>query len=50
MILKQDSLLHLNINFFGSNWPRFEKLSYAKNALAYRINWEIPQADESGST
>jgi hypothetical protein len=30
--------------------PRFEKSSYAKRALVYRINWETytPQAGESG--
>jgi hypothetical protein len=38
-----------NINLFVSSWPRFENLSYAKHALAYRINWDIftPQAGKS---
>jgi hypothetical protein len=33
-----------------SSLPRFEKSSYAKHALAYRINWETytPYAGESG--
>jgi hypothetical protein len=37
--------------FFVSSWLRFEKSSYAKHALAYRINRETytPQAGKSGT-
>ena len=47
---KRDSLQPCNINLFVSSLPRFEKPSYAKHALAYRINWEIYtlEAGESG--
>jgi hypothetical protein len=47
---KRDSLKPCKINIFVSILPRFEMSSYAKQALAYRINWEIntPQAGESG--
>jgi hypothetical protein len=36
--------------FFVSSLPSFEKTSYTKHALVYRINWKIqtPKAGESG--
>jgi hypothetical protein len=45
--------IHYNLttsNFFVSSVLRFEKSSYTKHALAYRINWKIniPYAGESG--